>query len=315
MSAERQQQIILEAARWLAFLQSGERDSASEHAFLDWQAQDPRHAETITAFQQRLGGLRQPLKDVRQDQLLKTLNAPSSRRRFLRGSLALAGMALGAGVLSRWGSSGFAWPGDLYTGIGERRTFALPDGSSAQLNAASRITPRFHQGQRGLSLQRGELLLDVCALAKPFYLRTDAAVITLQQQRVLLRQEADGWLALAQQRPLQLTDANGATLTVKPGYWARFNAHGVFDSGQAGGGESDWTRGLLNVNNRTLAQVIESLKPYYRGVLTVAQQIAALRVSGIFPLDDPRHALNMLTSILPIRLSYATEYWLSVEAA
>ena len=314
MSAERQQQIILEAARWLAFLQSGERDSAREHAFLDWQAQDPRHAEAIANFQQRLSGLRQPLKDLRQDQVLKTLNAPSSRRSFLRGSLALAGMALGAGVLSRFGSSGFAWPGDLYTGIGERRTFNLPDGSSAQLNAASRITPQFNQGQRGLSLQRGELLLDVCALAEPFYIRTDAAVITLQQQRVLVRQEADGWLALAQQAPLQLTDATGAVLSLKPGYWARFNAHGVFDTGQTRGGESDWTRGLLNVNNRTLAQVVESLKPYYRGVLNVAPQVAGLRVSGIFPLDDPRHALNMLASILPIRLSYATEYWLTLDA-
>jgi transmembrane sensor len=315
MSSERQQQIIVEAARWLAFLQSGERDSVREHAFLDWQAQDPRHAEAISTFQQRLNGLRQPLKDVRQDQLLKTLNAPSSRRSFLRGSLALAGLALGAGVLSRFGSSGFAWPGDLYTGIGERRTFSLPDGSSAQLNAGSRITPQFHQTERGLSLQRGELLLDVCALAEPFYIRTDAAVIMLRQQRVLVRQEADGWLTLAQQAPLQLTDATGAVLTLKPGNWARFNTHGVFDSGQARGGESDWTRGLLNVNNRSLAEVVESLKPYYRGVLNVAPQVAALRVSGIFPLDDPRHALNMLASILPIRLNYTTDYWLSVEPA
>jgi transmembrane sensor len=112
-----------------------------------------------------------------------------------------------------------------------------------------------------------------------------------------------------------LTDATGAVLTLKPGYWARFNTHGVFDSGQARGGESDWTRGLLNVNNRSLAEVVESLKPYYRGVLNVAPQVAALRVSGIFPLDDPRHALNMLASILPIRLNYTTDYWLSVEPA
>ncbi len=316
MSTDRQQQLICEAAQWLAFLQSGERDPAREHAFLEWQAQDPLHAQAIAQFQEHLRSLRQsPLKDLPQHQLLKTLNAPSSRRRFLGRSLALAGLALSAGILSRTGSSGFAWPGDLYTAIGERRSFDLPDGSTALLNAASRITPEFERGQRGLTLQRGELRLDVQAQSYPFEVRTGAGTIVAQQQRLLVRRELSGWWVFAQQSPLRLTDIKGAVHHLKAGEWARFNGQGIYDSGQAGGGESDWTRGLLSVNNYTLAQVVESLKPYHRGVLTVAPQVADLRVSGIFPLDDSQHALRMLTGILPVRLSRLTDFWITLEPA
>ncbi|MBD1586587.1 FecR domain-containing protein [Pseudomonas typographi] len=316
MSANPDQALIREAAHWLAFLQSGEPDPAREQAFLAWQAQDPRHAQVIAEFQQHVLALRQsPLKDVPQDQLLKTLNAPSSRRRFLHGSLAVAGLALGAGVASRLATSGWAWPGDLYTGIAERRSFALPDGSTALLNASSRITPQFGRGQRGVVLQRGELLLDIHPQPRAFEVLTGAGTIVARQQRVLVRQELAGWWVLAQQSPVQLIDAKGLAQPLKAGHWARFNAQGLYDSGQAGGGEGDWVRGLLNANDLTLAQVVEALRPYHRGVLRVAPPVEHLRVSGIFPLDDSQHALRMLTGILPVRLSRITDFWITLEPA
>jgi transmembrane sensor len=41
--------------------------------------------------------------------------------------------------------------------------------------------------------------------------------------------------------------------------------------------------------------------------------VAALRVSGVFPLADTDRALASLQQALPVRIHYATRYWVSVQ--
>lgn len=68
---------------------------------------------------------------------------------------------MGAGLLARWLQSGMVLPGERVTGTGERRRWLLDDGSRLELNARSRVLPRFIDQQCGLVLRRGALLLDV----------------------------------------------------------------------------------------------------------------------------------------------------------
>lgn len=311
-----QQRIIQEAARWLAYLQSGEQDPALERSFLAWRTADPRHAHAIESFQVRLGMLqRSALSTLSDRQVLGALEAPSSRRRVLRGALTLAAVAVGAGLLPRVGSTGFAWPSDLYTGIGERRTFALADGSDVQLNAVTRVSPDFAPGRRGLRVHCGELLLNVRRGDPPFVVDTGIGRAAVDERQLLLRQEREGWLLLASQQAVQLTDNLGNAHRIQPGHWARFNAAGVFDQGLAHGGETEWVHGLLEVDNRPLDAVIERLRPYHRVVIRLDPRIAALRVSGLFPLDDSDHTLAMLARALPIRVSSHAGLWVTLEPA
>ncbi|CAH0270273.1 FecR family protein [Pseudomonas carnis] len=162
MNADEQHQMRIEAARWLAALHSGEVDPRREAKFLEWQSLSPEHARCIAQLSEKLGLLQSSmLGDLSRQRLHRVLNKPSSCRQFLRGALAIGATAVGVALLGRVGSSGFAWPGDLYTGIAERHDFDLEDGSHLTLNAASRASPRFAVQQRRLVLQTGELLLDV----------------------------------------------------------------------------------------------------------------------------------------------------------
>lgn len=313
MSTE-ERRIIAEAAQWLAFFQSGAVDSARDHAFLDWQAQDPRHAKAIDDFRQRLASFqRSPLRDLSQAQVINAINTSSSRRRFLRGAFAFAGLAMGTGLLSRLGSTGFAWPGDLYTGIGERGNFLLEDGSSLSLNAASRVTPRFDDAHRGFRFHRGEFLLEVRQQTQPFVVETNGGSVRSTGLGMLLREEHSGWLVSARQAPLEFIDRNRHRHAISSGHWLRYGVEGIRDTGLASAGEGAWQRGLLNVENLSLGEVVERLRPYHRGVLNIDSSITGLRVSGIFPLDDSAHALAMLASILPIKVTRTTDFWVVLQ--
>lgn len=92
--------VIDEAAQWMALLQSGEASSGERAAFEAWRAADPRHQRIIEQMGGGLNLLRHPtLRGLPRNSLLHSLNAPSSRRRFLSGSLSVLGIAVLAGLL------------------------------------------------------------------------------------------------------------------------------------------------------------------------------------------------------------------------
>ena len=94
--------LIDEAAQWMALLQSGEASAGERAAFEAWRAADPRHQRIIEQMGGGLNLLRNPsLRNVPRNSLLHSLNAPSSRRRFISGSLSVLGVALLAGLLGR----------------------------------------------------------------------------------------------------------------------------------------------------------------------------------------------------------------------
>ena len=61
-----------------------------------------------------------------------------------------------------------------------------------------------------------------------------------------------------------------------------------------------WTRGLLLAEDIALHELIAELSRYRPGHITLAAEIANLKVYGAFPLQDTDRALNMLGATLPI---------------
>ncbi|TBU96537.1 FecR family protein [Stutzerimonas kirkiae] len=309
MSERPLQSIIDEAAHWMMRLQSGEIQAEELRAFERWQAGDPRHAQVFQRMAGRLDVVRQPaLAQLSERQVIQALNSPSSRRRFIQGSLAVVG-AVGVSALGvRLAASGFAWPGELYTGVGERRTLRLEDGSRLTLDARSRVTPQ----PRGLRLQQGSLLLEASAGDTPFLLQSRAGRAEAQPGRLLLSARENG--------PVRLTALDGRVRLaggqwLLPGQTARFAADGSFVVAAASGSESAWLDGRLEVDDRPLGEVIDSLRAYRHGVLRVSPEAAALRTSGLYPLDDSERALQLLARTLPIRIRRYSGLWISIERA
>jgi transmembrane sensor len=307
--------VIDEAAQWLALLQSGEAGMAERAAFEAWRVADPRHQQVIEQMGGGLNLLRNPsLRSVPRSSLLHSLNAPSSRRRFISGSLSVLGVALLAGLLGRR----YGWlpeAGELSTGTGERRDFTLADGSALTLNARSRVVPLFDNQQRLLGLRSGELLVDVAKEpARPFVVETEHGRLRALGTKFLVQYNEDATRLVMLHSQVEVITASGARQVVQAGESLLFNSAGVLSLERSSGQESAWVQGRLEVRDRPLYEVIDSLRRYRRGILHLSPDVTDLRLSGLYPLDDSDRTLQLLERSLPIRVTWHNPYWVSIDA-
>jgi transmembrane sensor len=82
---------------------------------------------------------------------------------------------------------------------------------------------------------------------------------------------------------------------------------------RSNGQESAWVQGRLEIRDRPLSEVIDSLRRYRRGIVHVSAEVADLRLSGLYPLDDSDRTLQLLERSLPIRILWHNPYWISIE--
>ena len=69
---------------------------------------------------------------------------------------------------------------------------------------------------------------------------------------------------------------------------------------------------MLVVDNARLADVVEELGRYRSGYLGVDKNVADLRITGSFPLQDTDLALNALLPTLPVQIQQRTPWWVTV---
>lgn len=70
---------------------------------------------------------------------------------------------------------------------------------------------------------------------------------------------------------------------------------------------------MLAARDMPLADLIAELARHRPGVLRCHPAVAALRVSGVFPLRDTDASLDLLIQTRPLALRNRTRYWVSVE--
>ncbi|MFE8646372.1 DUF4880 domain-containing protein [Sphingomonas sp. NCPPB 2930] len=311
------------AIDWLVVMRSGEATPAEALAFERWLQGDARHRET---WQQLAGPVDRLFGSARgagqrspgqagaiATALHDSARRATQRRQVLRGALAFGGVAAGAAVFADR-----SWPlqdlvADLRTGTGERRGFALADGSRLLLNARSACDAQDSAGQRGLRLRGGEAIAQVLPGARPFVLRNahgQARSASDTAAQMLVRQGPQRSLAAAIEGPLQLTAANGLQRLLAPGQAAWFGPEGIEPAAVQAASAASWQRGRLEVHDRPLGEVIAALQAYRRGLVRISPAAAALRVYGSYPLDDTDRALAAIGQTLPVAVHLHSGGWL-----
>lgn len=315
MSQSAHEQILDEAAQWLALLDSGHASAQEERAFLEWQARDPRHASSIQAFRGQMLGLQGAgLGRLAPEQLLKTIKAPSSRRAFIRNATGLLGISAAAILTARALPDDIFAFHDLVSGTGQRRQLQLPDGSQLLLNARSRITPDFGDGNRHLILREGELQVAVAqGRQQPLRIETPAGVISSLDSLLQVRRDAQQTRVLVLSSNALLTTLDGQRLTLKAGQGAWFNGQGQLEVRTSPPDALLWVKGLMKVYDQPLGSLIDELRTYRSGIIRVSPQAAQLRVSGIYSLDDTRKTLLALRDSLGLDVQFYTDYWVSIS--
>jgi len=74
-----------------------------------------------------------------------------------------------------------------------------------------------------------------------------------------------------------------------------------------------WRQGSIIAIDRPLGELLADLSRYRRGVLQCDPQIAGLKISGAFPIDDTDRALAALESGFSLQIKRYTRYWVRIS--
>jgi transmembrane sensor len=295
-----------EAIDWLARQRSGSMTEADQQHFQQWLRSSNENYETWQRLEQRLGHLFTDLPMVSRQVLS---HAGPSRRHLLRGALGVAGLGLG----SWWLQRARLMPGmggDLQSGLAERRSFILEDGSRVVLNAQSRVDLALSTQQRRLILREGAVSIQVAAdPARPFIVHTVFGEALALGTRFTVTLRENGMHVWVQESKVQVTAADGSTLELTAGQGALLGGSAIQRLDPRQSGEGNWEDGLLEVQDKPLGEIIEALRPYRRGILRISPEASTLRVSGVFALDNSDQALRSLQEVLPIKVEEHFGWW------
>lgn len=302
------------AAHWMALLESGSATDADRQAFEQWLVADPQHHQVFDRLQRQLHTLQgSPLGRIGEQRLIHTVTAPSGRRRFLRNTAGLLGLATAGIIASRFDEQGLIRPGDLYTDTGERRHMALPDSSDLTLDARSRATPTFGAQTRQLYLRHGQMLLRVRQDSRLFCVQTPWGQALTSDATLQLAHSDQGSRLVVLASTVLLAGMDGQRREVPAGHSARFDRDGLLSVEPTREGETSWLEGRLTVHDRPLGEVVDSLRPYRRGIIQITAKAERQRATGIYPLDDTDLALRVLEKSLGLQVTHFTPYWVRID--
>lgn len=231
-----------------------------------------------------------------------------------------ASFAAGLLLLAAWG--GWRWTEaqpDVYrTGLGERRTIALEDGSVVALDSSTEVRVRYTEEARRLELISGQARFDVAKRAsRPFTVQAhDHLVIATGTAFNVDLAGAEVLVTLIEGRVTVAPDDHGKT---SPGAVLR-----------ASGGRSDvkvlspgerlrirpltplqvevvtadrataWEAGQIVFENESLASAAARVSRYGREGISADRSVAGLRITGVFSTGDRAAFLDAVTSYLPV---------------
>lgn len=333
------------AAQWYARLRDESAGEPERAAWRAWLAQSAGHAAAwarIEAVSRRFEPLREagpPQARAARAGLEAGLGlGPGSgsgmgpgrpraaeRRRALGGLLGVGSLGLLSWLGWRQGPLPellAAWQADQHTALGERRELALAAGSRLWLNSASalQLQPQGPQRPPLLRLLGGELLaqLQPPPLGPGWKLESGRARLQTQAARFNLRQPRPGErvsrLDVFEGRVL-LQAGSEAPRALQAGQAARFDEQGLLSLGPAQAWRQTWTSGRLVAESLPLGELVAELARYQRGHISLAPELADLPVMGVYPLDAPDQALDMLARQLPLRVRRSLPWWTTVEPA
>jgi transmembrane sensor len=188
----------------------------------------------------------------------------------------------------------------IATAAAHRRTLALRDGSRAELNAGTELFTDFRRGRRTMRLDRGEAFFVVAKDEKnPFVVKTPGGDIRVTGTEFNVRVAGSDVIVTLVEGSVEFERDGAASIGMKPQQQMRNGAVqelAVADLEDA----LAWRHGRAVFNGIQLAAAVERFAAYHGKAITVAPEIASLRLGGSYVLDNLPGFLAALEETLPV---------------
>lgn len=223
------------------------------------------------------------------------------------------------------------WPASIQTyetAIGERREIALPDGTLVELDAKTRIEYQASQAGRIVTLASGAAVFKVAPEETPFAviagdcsIRDIGTTFSVKRRGVL-----DGIATSRQAVEIAVEEGivevqsigrdKGSPVRLVQGqqtvYSGADETPGVLELPQ--GAFASWRESRLRYRERPLTQVLSDLQRHYEGrIILLDASLGSLKVTGTLRSDNIQDTIELLSDILPIRISEFTDQRVVIE--
>ena len=314
------ERILDEATDWLLELAEKPDDRLIRARFQQWLAADRRHGEVWESLNHSydLIGKAQPQMAT---QWPEDGTCTRSRRWFRkwkrergrreaghplqtirkRRVLAVAASV----VLAVWlaPEAIIAVQADHRTGTGELRFAKLKDGSIAQLGPGSAIRVSYAEGERRIDLLAGEALFQVKPdKSRPFRVHTDDVTVTVLGTGFDVRRLPSRTEVGVQHGRVRV---DRSAYTASPVFLSAGDFVAIGEDGKAVIDHmapqliASWALREVNARDRAVSDVIDDIRPWYRGKIVVTSKaLGKRRVNGIYDPRDPPKAIRSM--ILPL---------------
>lgn len=313
-----------EAVQWFGRLHLATPSAAERDSFERWCAEHPANRETYERTQDIWQDLKELTELPEADALLEETARIAAEPRAVKHRpfkyFAAAGLAAGI-VLAVTLLFVYRGTGTQYTTqTGEIRTLNLPDGSRVTLGAHSRLKLEFNEAERRLHLAGGEAFFEVRKdRARPFIVDAGNARVQVLGTKFNVHRGADEVNVAVLEGTVEVTAENSAENNQAAGSRGdNAPTKYVLNEGQqltAGASVASvhprptsdiappgaWRNGRFIYESARLSDVIADVNRYYPpGVKLASQDLAGLKVTTAFNVDQIDLMIDSLTRALPL---------------
>ncbi|MEY8263817.1 MAG: FecR family protein, partial [Bermanella sp.] len=310
-----------QAVEWLMEWQSADDNNATWQSLCEWRQQHPQHEQAWQQIEAINSKFKQ-LNTVKQAEFAQTtLTSPTPAKLTISRRQALKAL----GVFCVVGSSSWLmaeqqpwqnWRADHHTRIGEQRRISLADGTQITLNSDSAISLHYSVSERRVKLLKGEIYIQTAKAEQPFIIQVSAGLLQPLGTRFSVRQFNNHCQVAVYQGRVQISPNQQRQSTVlESGLALSFSPHQWSDKTAVTGSHAAWTQGIMVANDMRLADFINELNRHRHGIIQCAPEVAELRISGSYPLNQADDVLQALTRAVPVKLQSFSRYWVRVVAA
>lgn len=308
-----------QAAYWAMRLDGSELTTADRARLDAWIAADPANRAALAEYCQLSADLEQqmPLLEGIRDETAETHTALHAARPspWLRWP-ALAGVVLTAAAavtLFLWLGDRPARPDLLATAVAERRSLALADGSTVELNARTSLAITLERDVRRVRLENGEAFFAVAKdPGRPFVVETPVGDVRVTGTQFSVHTDKEGNFAV--------TVAEGSVQAV-PGVGPAVSlvARQQFATGPDRGPATHflspealddalaWRRGQAVFRAMPLGDALAHFARYHGRDLGAVGRAAEYKIGGIYRLDDLDGFLRDIQDAFPVRVQPDTQ--------
>ena len=308
-------QVLDAAIAWQLCLDCGNGSAVEQAEFTKWYSANDEHARAwlqLGMLDHRFSTASVPARNA----LLKARTGVQERVRKIGSGLASVALACGLALFA--GKNYLPvdyWMADQRTATGEQRQLRLADGTLLNLNTHSAVDVRFDDTTRRIILQEGEIMVETGhGDPRPFIVQTRDGSLRALGTRFMVKREDDGTRLSVLQSRVEAHPENSVEQTIyNEGQQVLMHRDRLGQMLAVSPGADAWTRGMLVLDNVRLADMVSELNRYQRGHLGVDPEVADLRITGSFPLNNIELALNALIPTLPVQIQQRTPWWVTVS--